>query len=257
MIASTLAAFGMWNLEQMQSALSFAPRLAAVNRWVNMPGMPGRLRFYPASGGLTSLANKLFLKTAGRVPFLNQLPLYRGADASPTCIVGYGAGNVPGTALIITLLGLCSVLTAGKPPVVIVRNSRREPIFSTLVLQALAEADPALLSTVAVLVWDYENAELQQNLLSQADLVIAAAGDDTIAQLEQQIAAARRPVRPRFHPHGHKVSFSVVGKEMFRRDLDLCDLLSAESSSAPLPPPLFSSWSLLDMVTMLAALDSA
>jgi hypothetical protein len=120
------------------------------------------------------------------------------------------------------------------------------------VLSGIEAADPDLVSAIAVLVWEYEDTAVQELLLSKADLAIAAASDESIAQIGHQIVQAReghsvpasaahesRPVR--FHAHGHKVSFSVVGSEMLVRGL--ADPVSGQS--------------LLDIVTLLAALDSA
>ena len=127
----------------------------------------------------------------------------------------------------------------------VVRNSRREPIFSPMVLAALERADADLFGTVAILTWDYEDAELQDRLLSRSDLVIAAAGDDTIGRIAGQIEAAGGSAdraRPRFHAHGHKVSFTAIGRE----------LLAERHRAAPSP----EEGSLLDVVTLLAGLDS-
>jgi hypothetical protein len=142
-------------------------------------------------------------------------------------------------------------LAGGAPPAVVVKNSRREPIFSPLVLAGLEAADPDLVSSIGVLIWDYEETAVQESLLSQADLVIAAASDATIAQIASQIAgngpkgnayaADRTDSAPiRFHAHGHKVSFSAIGREVLARDL--VDETSGQS--------------FLDIVTLLAALDS-
>jgi len=210
MIASVMAAPEIWDLEQMATALALEPTRAATAHWQPLPGLPGRLRFFP------SRAAKI-AGVSGRLPVYSGLPLF-GAPETPGFVTGYGAGNVPGTALIIVLLALSTTLSGGAPPVVLVRNSRREPIFSPLILQALEEADEELVSTVAVLVWDYDDAALQSRLLGRSDLVIAAAGDDTIARIAGQIPrvgdSSDRP-RVRFHPHGHKVSFSAIGREVF------------------------------------------
>ncbi len=166
--------------------------------------------------------------------------------------MGYGAGNVPGTALLDRLPGPGHHPGRRPPPVVVVRNSRREPIFAPLVLGALEAVDPDLVSTIAVLIWDYEDAAVQEQLpapqlLAQADLVIAAASDETIAQIDKPYkgwppsGSAARPGPVRFHAHGHKVSFSAIGREMLAPGL---------RSSKPEGPPL------LDVVALLAALDS-
>jgi hypothetical protein len=168
-------------------------------------------------------------------------PLY-GSQHTPELMLGYGAGNVPGTALLIALLSLAAGLAGSAPPVLIAKNSRREPIFSPLVLQALEQADPDLVSTIAVLVWDYGDAGVQEWLLEQADLALVAASDETIAQVKAQVvqSAARTGRGPRFHAHGHKVSFSAIGQEMF----------------APQPGEAAADLPWLSRVALLAALDS-
>jgi hypothetical protein len=206
-----------------------------------MPGLPGRLRFYSSRLWQRALQNW----------FGADRPLF-GPASLPNLAVGFGAGNVPGTALLIAFLAQAVTLAGGAPPIVVVRNSRREPIFSPLVLSGLETADPDLVSATAVLVWEYEDAAVQELLLSRADLAIAAASNESIAQIGQQIAQAREghgapvpagkashPVG--FHAHGHKVSFSAVGREVLARG-------STEPASGQ---------SLLDVVTLLAALDSA
>ncbi len=238
MIGSVMAAPEIWDLEQMALALALNPTKAAAAGWRPLPGLPGRLRFFPSRApGIAGVS--------GQVPLYSRLPIFAAPEA-PRFVTGYGAGNVPGTALIIILLALATTLSGGAPPVVLVRNSRREPIFSPLILQALQEADEELVSTVAVLVWDYDDAALQRRLLGWSGLVIAAAGDDTIARIAEQISRAGdmtdRP-RVRFHPHGHKVSFSAIGREMF--ELDHQSMSSSGEGG------------LVSAVALLAGLDSA
>jgi hypothetical protein len=233
MVASTLGAPEMWDLAQMTRALALAPSKAAAARWELLPGLPGRLRFFPGGtgldGGVQGRPGEYFARLGGgiasRLPFYSRRQLFLEAEA-PGFVIGYGAGNVPGTALIIALLALSTTLAGDAPPVVVVRNSRREPILSPLVFAALEKADPELVGTVAILTWDYGDAELQDRLLSRSDLVIAAAGDDVIGRIAGRIAGlvgagrvgTRRgpsdPARARFHAHGHKVSFTAVGREM-------------------------------------------
>jgi hypothetical protein len=202
-----------------------------------MPGLPGRLRFFPADGWRSRLL---------KAPVFGGQPVFSPPQPLDL-VVGYGAGNVPGTTLLVVFLALASTLAGGQPPVVVVKNSRREPLFAPLVLSALEAADPSLVSTVAALVWDYADSSVQDFLLSQADLVVAAAGDDTIAQIQEQIETlpgkSTKPMAsaPRFHAHGHKVSFSAIGREMLGSEL-----VNSHSGQP-----------LLDIVALLAALDSA
>lgn len=230
MIQFTLRAMDLMTLDQMPSALTLTLDNRGIRDWQPMGALPGRWRFYPESR---------WRRTLG--------PLIAGPDRAlfepaspPELVAGYGAGNVPGTALLITFLGLAAGLVAEHPPAIVVKNSRQEPIFAPLVLNALEAEDPELVSAMAVLIWDYDDAQLQQTLLRQADLVVAAASDETIAQIQRSLKTAR-PDRPaRFHAHGHKVSFSAIGQEVLRQDI------VADGGER-----------LLDIVTLLAALDSA
>ncbi len=237
MIGSVMRAQEIWDLEQMTRALALNPTKAAAAGWQPYAGLPGRLRFYPSRApGIAGIS--------GQVPLYSRLPIFADPEA-PRFVTGYGAGNVPGTALIIIILALATTLSGGAPPVVLVRNSRREPIFSPLILQALEAADEELVSTVAVLVWDYDDAALQSQLLGRSDLVIAAAGDDTISRIADQIPRAGEAPdlhRARFHPHGHKVSFSAIGREMF--ELDRHSMGSSGEGA------------LVSVVALLAGLDS-
>jgi hypothetical protein len=229
MISFALAAPALWSFDDIESAMRVAPTCAAAERWVDMLGLPGRLRFFPATSRWTSRRSSRSwpfgrLKTAAE-----ERPIF-GAAEPPDLAVGYGAGNVPGTALIIAVLVLAATLAADRPPVLLVRNSRREPIFAPLVLHEIERVDPELVGTIAMLVWDHEDGALQHRLLARADLAVAAAGDAAIARLREQTVAAGSA---RFHAHGHKVSFTAI---------------SREALGSPLP---------LDDLALLAALDSA
>jgi hypothetical protein len=204
--------------------------------------VPGQIRFYPKDAWQRVF--RYLLRMSNRTLY-NQ-------SVYPDLVVGYGAGNVPGTALLIILLALAATLTGNAPPVVIVKNSRREPIFTPQILSGLEAIAPELVSTVAVLIWDYADAVVRNVLLPQADLVIAAASDESIediqAQLEQagrdqvRFRTSRSPTdRACFHAHGHKVSFSAIGKEILKEGL-----IDPESGQP-----------LIEIITLLAALDSA
>jgi hypothetical protein len=241
MIRFTLGALDLMTLGQMPLAFSLAPSRHVANSWQRMPGLPGRLRFYAANSRRFSV-QRLLRQGDGA--------LFDGATP-PELAVGYGAGNVPGTALLIAFLAQATTLASGPPPAVVVKNSRREPIFTSLVLQGIEAVDPDLVSSLAILIWDYEEEATQKLLVSRADLVIAAASDLTIAKIQAYIGQSgtngaspgstlASNTNARFHAHGHKVSFSAIGSEVLVKDL-------VDASSGQ---------SLLDIVTRLAALDS-
>ena len=169
--------------------------------------------------------------------------------AKPEMVLGYAAGNVIGTSHLISLLGQVSALVEvsqengnSRFPIVLVKNSRQEPIFTPLIFSAIEEFDPELLSSLAILIWDYENQELQETLISQSDLVIAAAADFTIEQIEAVIQKVQRPDHPiRFHQHGHKVSFTTLGLPYLKKNA----VFSIKGNPDR-----------IDVVTLLSAVDS-
>jgi hypothetical protein len=165
----------------------------------------------------------------------------------PKCVLGYAAGNVIGTSYLITLLAQLStlVIPGGTQregriiPAVLVKNSREEPMFGPTLFSVLEELDPDLLNSVALMIWDYKDAELQKFILSNADLVLAAAADSSIDQIENVLNQVNPSAR--FHKHGHKVSFTTVGKAcLSKRNL---------SSEEPRPE-------LFRILTNLSAIDS-
>jgi hypothetical protein len=231
MIGFTLNALEMISLSDIPSAFEVSPTWHGARAWETMPNLRGYLRFYP-KGAWDNFASRL-PGTKGRPLFDSQKP--------PDFVTGFGAGNVPGTALLIAFLAQATTLAGGAPPAAVIKNSRREPIFSPLVLAALEQEDPDLVAATGVLVWDYEDAAVQEILLPQADLVIAAASDETIEQIQAQLAVANKSFpSARFHVHGHKVSFSAISRQVLEHNL--CD----SQSGTPL----------LEIITLLAALDS-
>jgi hypothetical protein len=164
----------------------------------------------------------------------------------PNTVLGYAAGNVIGTGFLIGLLAqVAALVDPGKAsahqnriPAILIKNSREEPLFTPILLGILETMDPNLVSTVALMIWDYEDDELQDLIISKADLVLAAASDYSIHQIDQVISRANP--RARFHKHGHKVSFTTVGKSYLSRGVSGGDDF----------PELF------EILTVLSALDS-
>ena len=232
MIGFMLNALDFFELDDMPAAAAARPSWQTAAAWCSIPGISGRLQFFPRSPLISLLS---------RLPGFSNRSLH-GPVEKTELIVGYGSGNVPGASLLIALLSFAAGINTNPPPALVVKNSRREPIFSPLILQALEIADPELVSALAVMIWDYQDSGIQDLLLSSADLTIAAASDETIAQIKSQIEriAPARTHPARFHAHGHKVSFSVIGREVFM----------ARQAPDPKSVPL------LDQAALLAALDS-
>jgi hypothetical protein len=242
MIAAALLSPDLWDLEKMVPAMRHQPNKVCSRRWQKVPGLPGRMRFFPR-GSLDQVA--------GWVPVAWEMPLYR-VDARPQSVLAYAAGNVPGGALMMIILALSSTLRGEAPlprpvppPVILARNSSREPILTPAILSAIKEADPELVSMVATMVWDHDDVQLQERLLSQADIVVAGAGDDVIGSLHRQgssIAGERR-----FLAHGHKVGFTAISRDTLQ--------LQYTAEDYGWSPP--GGTEIIDIVALLAGLDSA
>lgn len=199
MLRVALGGGELLNAGWLAAATGFRPTWSLARRWEPLPGLPGRARFFPAAR---------WPGAASR--WRAAAPLSRPAPPVNLAL-GFAAGNVPGTALLIALLGALAnqAAASGIPaPALLVRNSRHEPLFAPLVLQAIEAVDPELVAGVALLIWDYADEGLQADLMRRTGLLIAAAGDETIAALEAQ--RARHAPRCRFHAHGHKASFAVI-----------------------------------------------
>lgn len=198
MLATALNEGELLNIGALRRALSYRPTWSVAKGWERMADLPGQIRFFP-----TGVERGLAALRSGA-------PLFRPAPATDL-VLGYAAGNVPGTGLLITLLGMLAN-QAGAPgmraPAVLIRNSRHEPLFTPQILTAIETIDPELVAGIAVLPWEYTDQSLQAALIRGAGLLIAAAGDETITAL----AAHRAKFAPscRFHAHGHKASFSVI-----------------------------------------------
>ena len=187
----------------------------------------------PASGATRELGQARFfparLRDRAASALRRSAPLYRPAPPSDLAL-GYAAGNVPGTALLIAMLAgtaNCSQGPTALATAVLTRNSRHEPLFTPWVLSAVEEADPELAAGLAVLLWDYEDEGLQAMLMRQAGLLVGVAGDDTLASLD----ALRRKHSPnlRFHRHGHKVSFAAIGYPAEGNHGDMATLAAMDS----------------------------
>ncbi|HKA52515.1 MAG TPA: acyl-CoA reductase [Candidatus Binatia bacterium] len=111
------------------------------------------------------------------------------------------AGNFPGAGLdgvIFALLVKSATL---------VKASSSAPFLPTRFARSLAAVDPGLASCLAVVTWPGGRVELEDIAFSQADIVLASGADDSLL-------AIRSRVRGKFIGYGHKVSFSVISKEV-------------------------------------------
>jgi hypothetical protein len=129
MLTTALAGAALVGPPSLAAAMDFRPTWAAASGWVTNPRLGGRIRFFP--NGLAGRARAVLTPDAA---------LFRPAPQVDLTL-GFAAGNVPGTALIIALLGgLAGHAASGRTraPAVLVRNSRHEPLFTPWVLSAVA-----------------------------------------------------------------------------------------------------------------------
>jgi len=120
----------------------------------------------------------------------------------PALLAHAWAGNVPGLPLWSLACGmLVKSGTVGKLP-------SDEPVFASLFAQLLAQVDPALADTLAVVWWKGGDAEPADTLWRQADCVLAYGGSEAIEQVR-----ARVPATTRFLGYGHKLGVALVGRE--------------------------------------------
>jgi len=201
MLAAALGHGDLVTPDGLAEACRYRPTWSVATRWEPMPGLAGRVRFFPARR-----IDRASARLRGRRPLVRPAPPVELA-------LGYAAGNVPGTALLIVLLAGSAVAEGqdgATTPAILVRNSRHEPLFAPWVLSAVEAVDPELVAGTAVMLWDYDETALQERLMRGAGLLIAAAGDEAIAALD----ALRARCAPgcRFHRHGHKVSFAVIAQ---------------------------------------------
>jgi hypothetical protein len=218
MLITALAGGDLIDPASLEAALDYLPEWSVANHWETMPGSGGRVRFYPDRG-----------TDRVRAPLRPRTQLTEPAPPVDLAL-GYAAGNVPGTALVMALLSALANhrSPSGTPvPAVLVRNSRHEPLFTPWVLSAVESHDPELLAATAVMIWDYDDPTLQTLLLTSAGLMLAAADDGTIATLDSM--RARFAPSLRFHRHGHKVSFAELSS-LWRKDPAAPQLAALDSS---------------------------
>lgn len=119
----------------------------------------------------------------------------------PDLLAHVWAGNVPGLPLWSLVCGLLA--KAGN----LGKVSAGEPVFATVFARTLARLEPRLGAAVAVLWWERADIGTPRLIWQQADTLLAYGGDVALRELQAQI-----PPGVRFLPHGHKLSFGVVGR---------------------------------------------
>ena len=118
----------------------------------------------------------------------------------PELLVHSWAGNVPALSLWSMVCGL--LVKAGN----IGKVSSAEPLFAGWFARLLAEGHPPLAECFAVVWWRGAGDEGASALYAQADTVLAYGGNAALDAIRRRL-----PVTTRFLPHGHKLSFGMVG----------------------------------------------
>lgn len=132
-------------------------------------------------------------------------PMARGGlmrAQGPELLLHIWAGNVPGLPLWSLVRGLLA--KAGS----VGKVSSGEPLLAGFFVQVLVEVEPRLADCLAILCWKGGQDETERVFFAEADTVIAYGGNEALAEISRRL-----PVTTRFIPHGHKVSFGLVGRE--------------------------------------------
>ncbi len=117
------------------------------------------------------------------------------------------AGNVPGLPvgnIVYALLMKSAIL--GK-------SASEEPLFAVLFAQSLAEVDPELARSVAMVCWKGGDEEIESVAFGSSDAVIVYGGERAVNEVRKRV-----PSGTRFIAYGHKLSFGVIGREHLATD---------------------------------------
>lgn len=111
------------------------------------------------------------------------------------------AGTVPGVSVTAMIRGLL-VKSA-----VVLKPGRDDTVLPVLFARGLAEEDPELAASVAVLYWPGGREAVEQAFLDAAEAVVVYGSDDTVRSLRD-----RTPVTSTFVAYHHRVSAGLVGR---------------------------------------------
>ncbi len=121
----------------------------------------------------------------------------------PRLITHVLAGNLPGAGIdeiIFSLLVKSATL---------VKTASAGASLQTLFTSSLTQCDSELGSCLALVSWPGGETELEDIAFSEAEIVMAAGSDESVAAIRQR-------VRGRFIGYGHKISFSLITHEALR-----------------------------------------
>lgn len=105
--------------------------------------------------------------------------------------------NLPGHAAIPAGLSLALGIAC------LLKSGRDDRVFARLWAESIRQVDPEVGACLDSVYWPGGSRALEDTVLTDADLVVAAGGDAAIADIE-------RRCRGRFIGHGHRVSWALV-----------------------------------------------
>jgi hypothetical protein len=154
--------------------------------------------------------NALLLQELGHVQRLDKLVSAEGEQRQrmasvaigPELLVHITAGNIPNPTLMSMVFGL---LTRSAQ---LVKCASGASLLPRLFAHSLYEAEPKLAACLELAEWPGGNAELEGALFQEADCVTATGSDETIGRIHRRL-----PMKTRFLPYAHRVSFAFVAKE--------------------------------------------
>ncbi|MDQ0414034.1 acyl-CoA reductase [Mesobacillus stamsii] len=125
----------------------------------------------------------------------------------PRSIFHVFSGNVPGVQIWSLIMGLLlKSANLGK-------TSTAEPLLPVLFTQSLAEVDPQLAETIAILPWKGGMTELEKAAVNSAEAVVVYGSENTVKAVRKIV-----PLSKTFITYGHKISLAIIGKEALRPD---------------------------------------
>ncbi|MDR7001814.1 acyl-CoA reductase [Neobacillus niacini] len=125
----------------------------------------------------------------------------------PRSIFHVFSGNVPGVQIWSLIMGL--LLKSAN----IGKTSTAEPLFPVLFAESLAEVDPQLADSVAILPWKGGTRDLEEQAIVAAEAVIVYGSNTTVEKVRELVPSGKK-----FLTYGHKISLALVGKEALTAD---------------------------------------
>ncbi|WP_282156131.1 acyl-CoA reductase [Cytobacillus gottheilii] len=114
----------------------------------------------------------------------------------------FWAGNVPGLPLWSFISAL--LVKSGS----VGKTASEEPLFAGLFADILAEVEPKIKNCFAIVTWKGGDEEREALFFEGCETIIAYGSDQSLASIKQRV-----PVTSKLISHGHKISFSIIGKE--------------------------------------------